>query len=90
MAYNVVTTAPNTADFTPLSEHLAQTPQTFFGTSQPVLHLHSPNAKVAASKTDLISQPDFAALQSQGTERSSGDEDAQVEMGDIDIWATSR
>ena len=90
MAYNIITTAPNVADFTPLSEHLEQTPQTFFGASKAVLHLHCPNAKVAVSKTDLASQPDFAALQSQDTERSSGDDDAVAEVHNIDVWATSR
>ena len=90
MAYNVITAAPNVADFTPLSEHQEQTPQTFFGASKAVLHLHCPNVKVAVSKTDLASQPDFAALQAQGAAGSSGDDDAVVEISDIDVWATSR
>ncbi|KAK4501960.1 hypothetical protein PRZ48_007770 [Zasmidium cellare] len=46
-----ITTAPAVADFTPLSEHQAQTPGTFFG-SRPVLHLHA-ISNITAEHTDL-------------------------------------
>ncbi|KAK5137786.1 hypothetical protein LTR08_007358 [Meristemomyces frigidus] len=89
MAYNTITAAPQAGDFTPLAEHLEQTPSTFFGASKPVLHLHCPKAKVAISRAHLAAQPDFAALQGSSAVGGSEDDGALVEICDVDVWASS-
>lgn len=90
MAYEVVRGAQKVTDFTPLDEHLEQTPQTFFGAAKPVLHLHCPSATVAISKAELVSRHDFAALQGQGSIASGGDDNAPVPIDDVDAWVTSK
>ncbi|KAK5113459.1 hypothetical protein LTR85_010887 [Meristemomyces frigidus] len=90
MAYEILRDAPKAADFTPLTEHLEQTPQTFFGAAKPVLHLHCPRAKVSILRADLASQPDFAALQPESSVTNGGGDAAPVEIGDIDVWITSK
>lgn len=47
-----ITTAPSPTTFTPLSDHQAQTPGTFFA-SKPVLHLHAIARISADNNTDL-------------------------------------
>ena len=88
MAYEVVSTAPKTADFTPLTEHQEQTPGSFFA-GRPVLHLHCPSATVKSSKRDLASQSDFAALY-EGDVSNIADQDAEVSISNVDVWVTSR
>lgn len=44
MPTTTIRTPPSEADFTPLTEYQAQTPETFFG-GKPVLHYHAADAK---------------------------------------------
>ncbi|KAK4542263.1 hypothetical protein LTR36_006916 [Oleoguttula mirabilis] len=90
MAYEVLRAAPSAAGFTPLDEHLEQTPPTFFGAAKPVLHLHCPSAKLSISSADLASQPDFAALQPESIASSGDERNALVEIRDVDVWVTSK
>ncbi|KAK5694897.1 hypothetical protein LTR97_009488 [Elasticomyces elasticus] len=83
MAYEVIHTAPQASDFTPLSAHQAQTPGTFFG-GKAVLHYHCADTKVQIRQEELAPHADFAALGDAQT--SQGDDG---EIGGVDVWVTS-
>jgi len=51
---SILSSAPDTTSFTPLSEHQSSTPATFFG-AKPVLHASFTNADVLLSPRDLKS-----------------------------------
>lgn len=94
MALETTTTAPKTNDFTALSEHQEQTPNTFYG-AKPVLHLHSPDACLSVSNTDLSAQSalkdlasDNAAPHTNGDSGSASD--GSVVITGLDIWVTSQ
>lgn len=87
MALERIETPPAIEAFTLLSEHQEQTPGTFFG-GKPVLHLHSPGAKVRISKEDLESQPG-TLLALQDSPRLSATLEGEVVIEDIDVWVTS-
>ncbi|TKA79296.1 hypothetical protein B0A55_04249 [Friedmanniomyces simplex] len=84
MAYEVIHTAPQTDDFTALSEHQEQTPGTFFG-GKAVLHLHCTNAKLQLTRLELANQRDFAAL----SDCSNGWMEV-AEITGMEFWVTSR
>jgi len=86
MAYETISAAPTSRDFTPLSEHQEQTPGSFF-TGKPVLHLHCPSAKIRILNAQLTSRPDFAALNDG---HDAGDGDGEVVISSVDVWVTSR
>ncbi|KAF2090886.1 hypothetical protein K490DRAFT_11615, partial [Saccharata proteae CBS 121410] len=93
MALETLTTAPDSASFTPLAEHQSQTPGSFFG-GKPVLHLHSPNATLVVSQAALQDQtvfPDLRATTSTSGTATNGDSesDTQLEIPGIDVWVTS-
>jgi chloride channel, nucleotide-sensitive, 1A len=87
MAYEVTTTVPREEDFMPLSDHQEQTPGTFFG-GKPVLHLRCTGSRLLIAEPELQGQPDFAALGTPSP--SSTGSGADVEIGGIDVWVTSR
>ncbi|KAK0366654.1 hypothetical protein LTR02_001087 [Friedmanniomyces endolithicus] len=84
MAYEVIHTAPQTSDFTALSDHQDHTPGTFFG-GKPVLHLHCTNAKLQMTQLELANNSDFAAL----SDCSNGWKEA-AEITGMEFWITSR
>jgi chloride channel, nucleotide-sensitive, 1A len=86
MALEKITTSPVINDFTPLSEHQEQTPASFFGGSKPVLHLHSPGAKIKITKDDLDTQSTIADLQAGTSELG---EDGQISIENVDVWVSS-
>lgn len=96
MELDVVSIPPRVEDFTPLVLHQDQTPSSFFG-GRPVLHLHSPDAKLRISKQELESEAKLARLALDGESNrpngtassadSTGEE--QVTIENIDVWVTS-
>ncbi|KAK0344682.1 hypothetical protein LTR91_009489 [Friedmanniomyces endolithicus] len=84
MAYEVIHTAPQTSDFTGLSDHQEQTPGTFFG-GKSVLHLHCTNAKLQMTRLELANHSDFAALSD-----CSNDWKEAAEITGMEFWVTSR
>ena len=85
MALEIVESPPALQDFTLLSEHEEQTPNSFFP-AKPVLHLHSPGANVKIPLEDVESQPALAGLRDEDV---AGDE-GQVVIEGVDIWVSSR
>nr|POE86619.1 hypothetical protein CFP56_46803 [Quercus suber] len=85
MAYETIEQAPTIGDFTLLTKHQERTPDTFFG-GKPVLYLHCSESRLRINTTDLVSQPDFAALEAGGGYRVVGD---VVEIPDLEIWVSS-
>ncbi|KAK5728642.1 hypothetical protein LTR15_001779 [Elasticomyces elasticus] len=83
MAYEVIHTAPQASDFTPLSAHQAQTPGTFFG-GKAVLHYHCADTKVQIRQEELAAHADFAALGDAKTSQGG-----EGEIGGVDVWVTS-
>ncbi|KAK6419629.1 hypothetical protein LTR81_007174 [Elasticomyces elasticus] len=83
MAYEVIHTAPQASDFTPLSAHQAQTPGTFFG-GKAVLHYHCANTKVQIRQEELAAHADFAALGDAQTSQGG-----EGEIGGVTVWVTS-
>ncbi|KAK3698138.1 hypothetical protein LTR37_017096 [Vermiconidia calcicola] len=86
MALEPISASPAVGDFKLLSEHEEQTPGTFFG-GKPVLHLHSPGARLRISQEELQSQPLLNQLSDSGTLSQQGE---QVVVESIDVWVTSR
>lgn len=95
MALESTTTEPTLADFTPLSEHQEQTPNTFWA-AKPVLHLHSPGISLGISTADLIAQPalhpfgieTLKIAEEQGAESASSG--GSTVISGLDIWVTSK
>jgi nucleotide-sensitive chloride channel 1A len=83
MPLELVTEAPQEESFTPLSEHQAQTPATFFG-ARPVLHHHSPRAKLAVRNSEY---GQHEVLQQMASNTASEAEDVILE---VDAWITSK
>jgi nucleotide-sensitive chloride channel 1A len=88
MSLTTITTSPTADDFTPLSEHLEQTPGSFF-TEKPVLHLQAPASKLQVSKEELEANEAVKALVTT-TDDAALDAEGLVEIQDIDVWVTSR
>lgn len=55
------TTYPMASDYTPLAEHEASTPSTFFG-AKPVLHAHYSQCRILASPSELAALAEFGTL----------------------------
>ena len=85
MVLESIHSSSQVADFTLLSQHQEQTPGTFFG-GKPVLHLHSPGARVKISPEDLETQPALASLKDGDP---SPDGEGQVLLENVDVWVTS-
>jgi nucleotide-sensitive chloride channel 1A len=83
MPLESVTVVPQHEDYTPLSEHQAQTPATFFG-SRPVLHCHAPGAKLAVRRSEYESNEILRQI-----EVSPRTEDEGILL-DVDAWITSK
>ncbi|KAL8709744.1 MAG: hypothetical protein Q9220_005530 [cf. Caloplaca sp. 1 TL-2023] len=95
----VLHTAPNHDQFTPLSSHQSQTPASFYS-GPPVLHHYSPSSTILTTSHDLASSPAITALaprtwpQTNGSashtvEENSEDAGEEVSIQGIDIWVTS-
>ncbi|KAF2646650.1 hypothetical protein P280DRAFT_544974 [Massarina eburnea CBS 473.64] len=83
MALRHLSTAPKTADFTPLQEHQEQTPSTFFG-AKPVLYAHYSGLALSASPEKLAEDATFSAFK---TEHDAESGDALIK--DVEIWVNS-
>lgn len=88
-------TAPNPQDFTPLAEHQAQTPATFFG-ARAVLHVHVQGCRVQLSRAALAVHPIFAPLAKHapgaainGASHGGGGPQGVVACDDVDVFVTS-
>lgn len=88
MSLDPITTAPQTSDFTPLSEYSSQTPGSFFGAT-PVLHYHSPNSLLKIPREQFNAQPDFQTLAESSSYPTTGAEE-YVQIEGVDVWVTSR
>jgi len=62
--------APSLDSFTPLAEHQAQTPSTFFN-AKPILHFHATAVRVLVPRSQLSQLPIFASIESTTTEDGS-------------------
>jgi nucleotide-sensitive chloride channel 1A len=89
----LISEVPTVESFTSLSEHQSQTPETFFG-ARPVLHYHSPSAKLVISKSQYDQSTDLQALNvsSNGQNGSSpnGASASDVTITGVDAWITSK
>lgn len=83
MPLELVTEAPKKEDFTPLSEHQSQTPSTFFG-ARPVLHHHSPEAKLTVRKSEYEQHDILSQI------HSPPDTEAEEVVLNVDVWITSK
>ncbi|KAF2719012.1 hypothetical protein K431DRAFT_252252 [Polychaeton citri CBS 116435] len=84
--------APTASDFTALSEHQEQTPNTFFA-SKPVLHLHCPLAKLKFAHVQAQNQPAIKALQAtapNNATQTNGADPADILIHGTDVWVTSK
>ena len=83
---------PQESSFTPLPEHQAQTPQSFYS-GPPVLYHRSQHARLLVSKTDAQSNPAISKLLDSTTAShpadDDGEADAQFNISDVDVWVTS-
>lgn len=87
MALEATHPLPLAEDFTRLSEHQQETPNSFFG-GKPVLHLRSPNAKIKISREDLTAQPALAALGTAAAINASIIDGVATIEG-VDVWVSS-
>lgn len=91
MPTTTIRTPPSEAEFTPLSEYQAQTPDTFFG-GKPVLHSKTVSARCWMPKAQLGSLPVFPA---DSTTAPSGPEGAVASSAEelieqkLDVWVNS-
>ncbi|KIW18695.1 hypothetical protein PV08_02984 [Exophiala spinifera] len=97
----VLTEQPKTSSFTPLAEHQATTPASFYS-GPPVLHYYSDRSKIVVLQHEVESLPAFAPLLSKaeavstshanGTETANGDSNeaqSQKVLDDVDVWVAS-
>ena len=85
MELDEISERPLASSYTPLSRHQQETPDTFFGGPE-VLHAYSPEAKVRLSRQQYDVTP---AIQKLG-ELDRADSEADVELGGLEIWVSSR
>ncbi|PKS10706.1 hypothetical protein jhhlp_002463 [Lomentospora prolificans] len=92
MPTTTIRSPPSEADFTPLSEYQAQTPETFFG-GKPVLYYHATGAKSFVSKDQCGTLPvfptDSSALPSGPEAAALGVGAEDVTEQKLDIWVNS-
>lgn len=91
MPPTTIRNSPSTADYTPLAEWQAQTPETFHG-GKPVLYYHATGAKALVPKSQSAHLPFFPAdASTTATEPEAnvieGSEE-QVEQG-VDLFVNS-
>lgn len=87
---------PNAAEFTPLAEHRAATPASFY-TGPPVLHYHSDRSKVLILEREVagnaVLEPLLQHAQAAGEPQPNGHDqssDAQKVLEEVDVWVTSQ
>ncbi|KAL6243433.1 hypothetical protein RBB50_009425 [Rhinocladiella similis] len=96
----VLTEQPKTSSFTPLAEHQATTPASFYS-GPPVLHYYSDRSKILVLQHEVESLPAFAPLlskaepvsasHSNGTETNGDGNETQSQkvLDDVDVWVAS-
>lgn len=94
MALEITTNAPSLDAFTSLSDHQTQTPGTFFG-ARPVLHHHSPGAKIVVSRTQYDATTALHEIKNTEVVPSTAQNGHSVEGEDVvilgvDVWVTSK
>lgn len=70
--------APALDSFTPLAEHQAQTPTSFYNT-KPVLHYHATGIRALAERSQLSKLPIFAAI-TEGQAEGAGGPKSEVSV----------
>ncbi|KAF1346261.1 regulator of volume decrease after cellular swelling-domain-containing protein [Delphinella strobiligena] len=94
MALEIIRSAPQLEDYTPLSEHQAQTPGTFFG-GKPVLYYHTTNADLSLETAYLTLSPSFSVLSpatantTNGNAANGDSNSNQTVIPRLDIYVTS-
>ncbi|KAF2702815.1 hypothetical protein K504DRAFT_508621 [Pleomassaria siparia CBS 279.74] len=83
MALRHVNSAPKADDFTPLQEHQAQTPSTFFG-GKPVLYEHQAGLTLSVQTNALPENHIFNKFTTV-----PGDQAEDVLINDVELWANS-
>ena len=83
MALRPISTAPKADDFTPLQEHQAQTPSTFFG-GKPVLYARQAGLTLSAQASKIFADPVFSKFTT-----TPGDQPEDVLIKDVELWANS-
>jgi hypothetical protein len=86
MALRIKSSPPALDDFTPLSEYNAQTPLTFDGKG--VLHQLARATIVKIPTTEFEQNAELKQL--AGANATSADEDGNVHIPDVDVWATNK
>ena len=93
MALELLSTAPQPADFTTLEEHQSATPGTFFG-GKPVLHAHHAGLTLAVPRDQLHLNPGIERFTTNSSQDEStidgpseNSEPALIEG--VDIWVGS-
>ena len=90
MALERTTSEPKVEDFTPLSEHQEQTPDTFYS-AKPVLHLHSPSVSLSYTIKDFLAQPALLGLTKEQDGKELEDRpEALCTLTGLDVWVTSK
>lgn len=94
MALELIRRAPQLDSFTPLSEHQAQTPASFYD-GKAVLYYHGTRAELQIDSAQLEANAAFSALRSSGN-AASGATNGHVEgdhrktsIPDVDVYVTS-
>ncbi|KAL2809721.1 regulator of volume decrease after cellular swelling-domain-containing protein [Aspergillus granulosus] len=93
-----LSSAPDTASFTPLSVHQSRTPESFHS-GPAILHYHAASCKLVALERDVLATPALNALRGAGAgatangthpESSDADEtEKEVRIEGVDVWVTS-
>lgn len=91
MPTTTIRAPPSEADFTPLSEYQAQTPDTFFG-GNPVLYSHISAAKCWLPKTQRGTLPVFpadCATAPSGPEGAVASSAEELVEQKLDLWVNA-
>jgi hypothetical protein len=83
LALRHVSSSPKADDFTPLQEHQAQTPSTFFG-GKPVLYAHQAGLTLSAQASRLSADHIFNKFTT-----APSDQAGDVLIKDVELWGTS-
>lgn len=91
MPTTTIRTPPSEADFTPLPEYQAQTPETFFG-GKPVLHSRTDGARCWVPRAQIGGLPVFpadCASAPSGPEGAVANSSEELVEQKLDIWVNS-
>ncbi|KAJ0423429.1 regulator of volume decrease after cellular swelling-domain-containing protein [Aspergillus carlsbadensis] len=96
----VLTSAPDTSSFTPLSVHQSRTPESFHS-GPAILHYHSSSCSLVALERDVFATPALNALRGTGAgagasangthpeSSDAGSDEKEALIEGVDVWVTS-